>query len=237
MLALSRRFRFRIAVLFSVLSALVLLGITPANAADLSDASISGKVTAPAGVQLTSVQITVHNAADTSYAAWGQVAEDGSYTVGGLPAGSYKVEISGSNSGALSQWYSGAKTFESATPVTLASGQSLTGIDAALVKGASVSGSVTLPAGVDPSSVGVWITRTSYGPDWYSAYGQVGQDGSYTVRGLPAGSYKIQFSGGNSGVITQWHSGASSSETATPVTLTAGQDLGGINATLVMGAS
>lgn len=237
MLALSRRFRFRIAVLLSVLSALVLLGITPANAADLSDASISGKVTAPAGVNLSDVGISVRGADDFSYPAWGQVAEDGSYTVSGLPAGSYKVQFEGSAAGAISQWYPGAPTFESATPVTLASGQSLTGVDASLVKGASISGRVTVPAGIDPSSVGVWITSTSYGPDWYSAYGQVGQDGSYTVRGAPAGSYKIQFSGGNSGVITQWHSGASSSETATPVTLTAGQDLTGINATLVMGAS
>ncbi|MBT2552778.1 S-layer family protein [Arthrobacter sp. ISL-5] len=203
----------------------------------MSNASISGKVTAPAGVDLTSVGITVHTAEAYSYTGWGEVAADGSYTVSGLPAGSYKVQFGGSSSGALNQWYSGASSFDSATPVTLTAGQSLAGIDAALIKGASISGHVTVPAGIDPSSVGVWITSTAYGPDWYSGYGQVGQDGGYTVHGVPAGSYKIQFSGGNSGVITQWHSGASSSQTATPVTLTAGQDLGGINATLVMGAS
>jgi hypothetical protein len=235
MLALSRRFRFRIAVLLTVLSALVLLGITPANAADLSDASISGKVTAPAGVDVTSVSIAVHTSDAYSYTGWGQVTDDGSYTVTGLPAGSYKVQFTGNNSGGLNQWYSGATSFESATPVILTAGQSLTGIDAALVKGASISGLVTAPAGIDLNSLGVSVSST--GADMSYGYGQVGQDGSYTVRGLPAGSYKIQFSGGNSGVITQWHSGASSFETATPVTLTAGQDLAGINATLVKGAS
>ncbi|WP_230118948.1 carboxypeptidase regulatory-like domain-containing protein [Arthrobacter sp. Bi83] len=231
---MSRRFRFRIAVLLSVLSALVLLGITPANAADLSDASISGKVTAPAGVVLTSVGVSVSSTGLDWYSGYGQVAADGSYTVSGLPAGSYKVQFGG-DSGAMGQWYSGATSFQSATPVTLTAGQSLPGINATLVKGASISGRVTVPAGIDPSSVGVSVSST--GADWYSGYGQVGQDGSYTVRGIPAGSYKIQFSGNNSGVITQWHSGASSSETATPVALTAGQDLSGINATLVMGAS
>lgn len=237
MLALSRRFRFRFAVLLSVLSALVLFGLAPANAADLSDASISGKVTAPAGVNLTDVGISVRTAEDYSYSDWGQVAEDGSYTFSGLPAGSYKIQFEGSAAGAISQWYPGSATFASATPVTLAAGQSLTGVDAALVKGASINGRVTVPAGIDPSSVSVYVSSAAYGPDWYSGYGQVGQDGSYAVRGLPAGNYKIQFSGGNSGVITQWHSGASSSETATPVTLTAGQDLNGIDAALVMGGS
>jgi hypothetical protein len=236
MLVRSGRFRLRIALLLSVLSALIVTGLAPANAVDLSDASISGKVTAPAGVDLASTQVYAHTASGYSYTGYSQVSEDGTYSISGLPAGTYKVQFSGSNySGGLEQWHAGASSFETATTVTLAAGQSVTGINANLVKGASISGRITVPAGVDLNSVDVSVRST--GDEWYSAYGSVNQDGSYSVRGLPAGSYKIQFAGGNSGAITQWHSAASSFEAATPITLTAGQDLGGINASLVKGAS
>ncbi|WP_162256304.1 carboxypeptidase regulatory-like domain-containing protein [Arthrobacter sp. Soil736] len=232
---MSRRFRFRIAVLLSVLSALVLLGLTPANAADLSDASISGKVTAPAGVDLAATQVYAYAADGHSYTGYGQLNGDGSYTVTGLPAGSYKVQFTGSNSGALDQWYSGSTSFDSATPVTLSAGQSLTGVDVVLVKGASISGKVTVPAGADVTGVGVMALATE--SPWQNGYGQVNADGTYTLRGRPAGSYRVQFSGNNSGAASQWYGGAATSSAATPVTLTAGQDLANINATLVRGAS
>ena len=234
MLALSRRFRFRIAVLLSVLSALVLLGITPANAADLSDASISGKITAPAGVDLSAARVYAYTADGYSYTGTGQLNDDGSYTVTGLPAGSYKVQFTGNNSGGLDQWYSGATSFDSATPVTLTAGQSFSGVDAVLVKGASISGKVTVPAGADVTGVGVMALATE--SPWQNGYGQVSADGTYTLRGLQAGSYKVQFSGNNSGAASQWYGGATSSA-ATPVVLGAGQDLTGISPTLAKGAS
>lgn len=236
MLAKSRRFHLRIALLFSVLSALIVSGLAPATAADLSDASISGKLTAPAGVNLASTQVYAYTADGYSWAGSGQVNDDGTYSVSGLPAGAYKIQFSGSNgSGGMDHWYSGATSHETATPVTLAAGQSLTGINATLVKGASIGGLVTAPEGVDLTRV--YVSLESAGTDWYSASGSVNPDGSYALRGLPSGSYRVQFNGGGSGAVTQWHAGAASRDTATPVTVTAGQDLTGINATLVRGAS
>ncbi|MFF2316417.1 carboxypeptidase regulatory-like domain-containing protein [Arthrobacter sp. NPDC058097] len=219
----------------SVLSALVVTGLAPANAVDLSDASISGTVTAPAGVTLAATQVYVYTADANTYAGSSQVNGDGTYTVSGLPAGAYKLYFEGSESGAIAEWYSGASSFDTATPVTLGAGQNLTGITASLVKGATISGRITVPAGIDLNSLGVSVQST--GNEWYSAFASVNPDGTYSVRGLPAGSYKVQFVGGNSGAVTQWHAAATSFDTATPVTLTAGQDLAGINATLVRGAS
>lgn len=221
--------------MLSVLSALIVTGLAPANAVDLSDASISGKVAAPAGVQLAATQVNAYTADGYMHAGSGQVNEDGSYTVSGLPAGSYKVQFGGSASGAIDQWYSGAASFDTATPVTLTAGQGLTGVNASLVKGATISGRITVPAGVDLAAISVSVQGT--GNEWYSAYGSVNPDGTYAVRGLPAGTYKIQFVGGNSGAVTQWHAGAASFDAATPVTLTTGQDLTGVNADLVRGAS
>ncbi|WP_181038463.1 S-layer family protein [Arthrobacter sp. ZGTC131] len=232
---MSRRFRFRLAVLLSVLSALVLFGLAPANAADLSDASISGKVTAPAGVNLTATNVYAYTADGYSGAGHGQLNDDGSYTVTGLPAGSYKVQFTGNNSGGVDQWYAGATSFDAATPVTLTSGQGLTGIDVVLVKGASISGKVTVPAGADVTGVGVMALATE--SPWQNGYGRVNADGTYTLRGLAAGPYKVQFTGNNSGAASQWYGGGATSSAATPVVLGAGQDLTGISPTLAMGAS
>ncbi|WP_461186589.1 beta strand repeat-containing protein [Arthrobacter sp. Z4-13] len=222
--------------MFSVLSALIVSGLAPANAVDLSDASISGKLTAPAGVNLASTQVYAYTSDSYSWAGSGQVNDDGTYAVSGLPAGAYKIQFNGSNgAGTIDQWYSGATSHQTATPVTLGAGQSLTGINATLVKGASIGGKVTAPSGVDLTRV--YVSVESTGTDWYRGSGSVNPDGSYAVRGLPSGTYKVEFSDGGSGAVTQWHAGAASRDTATPVTLTAGQDVTGINATLVRGAS
>ncbi|MFE5835378.1 carboxypeptidase regulatory-like domain-containing protein, partial [Arthrobacter sp. NPDC056493] len=222
--------------MLSVLSALIVTGLAPANAVDLSEATISGKVTAPAGVDLAATTVFAYTADGQMPVASEQVREDGTYTVNALQAGAYKLEFNGyNNSGALAQWYSGATTYETATSVTVAAGQNLAGINVSLIKGATVSGRITVPAGIDVSYL--YVSVQSTGDDWYSASGSVNPDGSYSVRGLPAGTYKIQFVGGNTGAITQWHAAATSFDTATPVTLTAGQALTGINATLVRGAS
>ncbi|WP_457973931.1 beta strand repeat-containing protein [Arthrobacter sp. D1-17] len=210
--------------------------LTGMDAVLVKGASISGKVTAPAGVDLASVSISVHKAAQHSYSGYGQISPDGSYAVRGLPAGSYKLEFNTYSSGAAKQWYSGAATFETATPVTVDSGQDLAGIDDSLIKAASISGQVAAPAGVDLASVQVQLYRSDSAGN-YAGSAQVQVDGSYTLGGLSAGSYKVQFSGYNSGALEQWYPGAASSDTATVINLTAGQDLGGVDATLVKGAS
>ncbi|WP_307097445.1 carboxypeptidase regulatory-like domain-containing protein [Arthrobacter sp. V1I9] len=210
--------------------------LTGVDAVLVKGASISGKVTAPAGVDPASVSISVHKAAQYSYSGYAQINSDGSYAVRGLSAGSYKLEFNTNNSSAAKQWYSGAATFETATPVTVDSGQDLTGIDDALVKAASISGQVTAPAGVDLASVQVQLYQTD-GSSSYAGSAQVQVDGTYTVGGLSAGSYKVHFSGYNSGALEQWYPGAASSDTATVINLTAGQGRGGVDATLVKGAS
>src|SRR3712207_7987818 len=51
----------------------------------------------------------------------------------GLPAGSYKLKFAQSNNGALDQWFNNATSFGAATAVTVATSQSVTGINATLV--------------------------------------------------------------------------------------------------------
>ncbi len=104
----------------------------------------------------------------------------------GLPAGSYKLHFSGWNTGAQDQWYKNAASFDTATPVTVTAGQALTGINATLVKGATISGKITIPAGVSSSNLSVVALSADSRHD-EAGQSDVGADGSYKIMGLPAG--------------------------------------------------
>lgn len=208
------------------------------NVTLVKGASVSGKVTAPAGVDLSNMRVSAFSVdSQTAEAGNVQVDADGSYRLTGLRAGSYKLQFSGYQSGALTQWYKDAATFGTATPVALTAGQDLTGINATMVKGASISGKVTAPAGVNLSSVSVNVTPTEPIDGFMPSFVQLAADGTYRASGLPAGSYSVAFSGYNSGALPQWYKNADSQASATPVVVTAGQDFAGVDATLVKGAS
>ncbi len=169
-----------------------------------------------------------------SFTGYGYANETGDYSIQGLPSGNYKVQFSSSNSGLLDTWYKDAESFESATVLTVSAGQDVAAINAALVNGASISGKLTAPSGVDLASVYV----AAHSADRASSrYGQVDADGNYTIPGLTTGTYKIDFGSSNSGALDRWYANGTSFETATEVQVTAGQALGGIDATLVKSAS
>lgn len=82
---------------------------------------------------------------------------NGEYSITGLAAGEYIVEFSTPFDATLdyiTQYYREAETFEASTPVDVASGQRVSGIDAELSKGGEVEGRVTgAPGGTDRKSV------------------------------------------------------------------------------------
>ena len=234
MLAMTSRFRLP-AFISAVLAILMMLGTVPATAADTATASIQGTLTAPAGVNLAGVSVYAMTTAYQIPSGMSSVGADGKYEITGLPAGSYKLRFAGRNTGAQDQWYKNAASYDTATAVTVTEGQALTGISATLVKGATISGKVTFPAGISSSNLSV--SAASAASQWQTIQSEVGADGTYKIIGLPAGSYKLNFSGWDTGLQQQWYKNATSFDTATAVTVTAGQDLVGINATLVKGAT
>jgi len=234
MLAMTSRFRLP-ALISAVLAILMMLGTVPATATDMATASVQGKVTAPAGVNLAGISVSAMTTTYQMQVGQSSVGADGSYKITGLPAGSYKLNFSGGNTGAQDQWYKNAASYETATAVTVTAGQALTGINPTLVKGATISGKLTIPAGV--SSFNLSVSASSAASRRQEGQSEVGADGSYKINGLPAGSYKLNFSGWNTGLQDQWYKNAPSFDTATAVTVTTSQDLTGINVTLVKGAT
>ena len=99
-------------------------------------ALVSGRVTAPTGVDITGQRVVVAvypvAGAGAAVAAANAVSDAGTFAVGGLPAGEYRVAFVSSVAGAVSEWWQDAPRFEKARPLVLAAGEARPGIDAAL---------------------------------------------------------------------------------------------------------
>ena len=152
----------------------------------------------------------------------------------GLPTGNYRLEFNGGYSGYVSQWYNNKTSFDTADDVTVTGGSTTNGIDAVLEVGGSITGRVTNSSGAGIADIWVYATNSANG---YGYSGNTQSDGNYTVVGLPSGSYRLEFYGGDSGYITQWYNNKTSFDSADVVTVTAGSTTGGINATLVVGGT
>ena len=216
--------------------------------------SISGTVTDAGSDPLGDVAVDVVDTGGNEVGPFVETASDGTYTVAGLPAGTYHVcfapstyTIGSSDSGYLDQCYDGvawdgnSADVTGATSVVVASGATRSGIGAVLAAGGAVSGTVT-DAGHHPlDDVNVYVI----GPDGVVGESGTGTDGTYDVTGLTGGTYEVCFdssqaAGGSSttGYLDQcwndvaWDGDTSDTTGATTVTVSAGSTSGGVDATL-----
>ncbi|WP_091470796.1 carboxypeptidase regulatory-like domain-containing protein [Paenarthrobacter nitroguajacolicus] len=220
----------RYIAILALAAALLLPGIVPANAAT-GTASISGKIQAPAGTDLTKVSILPASSAGGSSVA---AKADGTFTVTGLAAGTYRIDFDGPN-----------LIRQSIESVTLQEGQALALPTVTLVKGATISGKLTGTAPDDLKALYVQAFDST-GTKSYS-YVFPNTDGTYTLTKLPAGTYKIMardvgryvYSPALSFIepkyASQWYSGAYTVSTAQGVAVSAGATKSGIDFALVLG--
>ena len=235
MLAMTSRFRLP-ALISAVLAILMMLGTVPATAADTATASVQGKCDGSRRSQPRR-HICLRPDDDVPNAGGPVRRRSGRQLQNHRPpGGSYKLNFSGGNTGAQEQWYKNAASYETATAVTVTAGQALTGINAHAGQGrhdqreTHNSGRCQF---IQP--ICVCLVGGLAAPGGPVRSGR--RTASYKINGLPAGSYKLNFSGWNTGLQDQWYKNAASYETAAAVTVTAGQDVTGINATLVKGAT
>ena len=192
-------------------------------------ASISGQVTdittgrPVAGICVIAIAGSIDNG------GFGVTDRQGRYTAGGLAAGRFAVDfvpgLCGNSGSYASQFYNDQPI--PVPDVRVATGQAVTGVDAAMHPGGTVKGRVTSRSGKPISHICVTVTSQQ---DWSGA-GQspVGllfggltlisintatsmRDGSYRVANLDPGLYNVNFSGcGNGRYAAQWfHPGGGS---------------------------
>ena len=173
-------------------------GVTTAASARLKlGGSISGTITDTAGRPLSTVCVTVYNASNKVLVILPfdfnfNLTGPGRYRIKGLSPGRYLVQFFDCMESPRygNQWYRHKGTASSATPVTVKTGTSTTGINAVMTPGGSISGVVTGPSGERVRGFCVQATDAAA-----QSFGSatVSRTGRYTIAGLATGRYSLYF--------------------------------------------
>ena len=101
-----------------------------------TDGSVSGTVTAAGGGALPGICVAAIPVGLGTTPVYSVSGSTGSYAIGDLPAGHYRVQFSSGcdAAGYRTQWWHGRPTRPTATILTVTSGAATTGIDAAMQK-------------------------------------------------------------------------------------------------------
>jgi protocatechuate 3,4-dioxygenase beta subunit len=217
--------------------------VTGKNASLLPLDSISGTVTGTAASAEALAGATV-TAFDTHGTALGEAvtSEDGAYTLTGLTPGSYTLRFTPpAGSAFVAEWWHDKAHPRTAAPVKLAADTAVTGKNAALDAGASVTGRISdssSGAGIPNAWVYAYATDGSSGLAGGSiAAASTNGNGDYTLSGLVAGTYTLQFSGGSAngsaGYLREWLGNKPGRTTAVTFSLSAGETRANTDAAIV----
>jgi hypothetical protein len=204
--------------------------------------TISGRVTrATDGQPLENVSVQVYTSSGYQY-RWLHTDQAGDYEAVGLSAGTYFARTYASNEALVNELFDNIPcdpscTPTAGTPITVAEGQTTADIDFALDTGGTISGRVTDEQSGTPVS---FFSVTAYSSTGVAvADAETASTGSYTLLGLPAGTYFVKASRGwsDSSYAAELYNGipcdpSCTVTTGTPVAVTIGNATTGIDFTL-----
>jgi hypothetical protein len=184
------------------------------------------------GEPIGMITVRVLDAAGEQVGSTATTLSDGSYTVTGVPAGSYTVEFSDQLGDYATQYWNGQDTFESANYGNVAAHEQKVNVNGFLDP-------IDKPAPTDVDLKGVVSGRgqplenvlvTAYRNGVEKGSVRTGRDGTYAFSDLTSGSYKVSYDrlSGPADTLpfaSQWYLGSRSSGAATPVAVT--QDTAG----------
>lgn len=148
--------------------------------------SLSGRVVDADGDPIAAVQVQLQSAA--FQLAYVTTDADGVYTAPDLRPGAWRVGFEPpTGSPFVAELYDDARTYETQTVVTLASGEAKTLNDAVLARGNTISGRILAPDGTPRAGIEVNASSEAGG----GRGGSTGDDGTYTITGLADGDYTV----------------------------------------------
>lgn len=218
-------------------------GLVEADAFLDPAAHVSGTVTDSAGDPLADVYVeayqVVGTGADTDYLyTYFQTTDvDGTYDLGGLRDGTYVIKFEGplgSDVPYATEYSSNKPNKFVADPITVVGGATVDGVDAQLEPDSVVSGTMTDQAG--NSLDGSVVALVDVDGQWRDvAYAEV-VDGSYTLSGLAADTYRLRFDTEIDGrYVSEYWNNAGTVTTAQDVVLGVDEEKLDIDAVMVPG--
>lgn len=204
----------------------------PAAQAAPATGDISGTVTDAGHTGLANIDVQAYQA-DTS-GGWDWItdvttATDGTFDLGGLAPGAYRVEFRDYSGTYLTQCYDNKATLDSAADVTVGAGSVTANIDATLALAGDIKGTVTDAA--DTGLAGIDVTAYDADGNYVNDV-NTASDGTYDLNGLGTGDYRLQFEDYSGTYLTQYYNGEPSLDAADAVAVTAGSTTSPIDATL-----
>jgi hypothetical protein len=203
-------------------------------------ATISGTVSEADGAHavLEGVEVCSHVQPYTFEDSCATSDGAGNYSLS-VPAGSYSVHFSDSprNRNLVDQYYGGSVTFPGTLVSVSGATESVTGIDAQLGEGSTISGSVT-DAATHASIAGIPVCAVAeYGLEGFATRcHKTDESGNYAINGLPPGEYEVEFQSGLLNYQPQYYDGTPerAGRTLVPI-LAAGETAGSIDAAMEVG--
>ncbi len=209
-------------------SALLLAGVT-AVGVDLVQAapagSISGTVTGPGGAGVPDATVFATPYDGSAGGASATTAADGSYSLTGLAAGSYRVTFVADDFGVA--YYPGSTDFFGAVAVVVTDGTDTSHIDQHYTATGGISGRISGEDGVALGGATVAVTGTG---GFGGMEVTTGADGTYAATGLADGTYWVNASA--AGHMSLYFPHASDLSGAAPVTVAGGAVTGSIDVAL-----
>jgi hypothetical protein len=210
------------------LACFLLFCVAPASALA---GTISGTITADGGGPIQGF-VSVCAEPEEGSAFCEPVSEGSSeYTIT-APAGKYRVSFNGAGNNYVSQYWRNSSSFLGATVIDLAEGDSRTGIDADMVTGAEVSGTIVETDGKPLHRVAACVREVDGNETRTCSL--TNEEGEYVIASIAPGDYLLSFEEGFSGpeyVKNFWPEKSTEGE-AEVLTFAAGDSMKA-NATLV----
>ncbi len=162
-------------------------------------AVITGHITDINGTALADIPAEVYDAGGT-FVSSAASDDNGTYAVGGLPTGTYRVFFNSFKYAA--QWYNGKPDIDSADAVFVTEGQIVNSIDAQLEPlFGSISGRVTDESNAPLVGYRVEVRTLDNFP---VSEAQTDNDGNYQIDWLLPGEYKVFFEGRPGLYLDEW---------------------------------
>jgi hypothetical protein len=201
------------------------------DAAMVAGGDIKGKVTSVSTkAPLEKIEVCAEGGGGGLFGACASTNAAGEYTIVGLATGRYTIEFFSQSRLYLTQYYKDESALSQADSVSVTEEATTSGIDAAMVLGGKIAGTVT-GASTKAALAGVDVCAHPIGGEGMSC-GSTSSAGEYVIVGLATGEYAVEFSL-EGAYVTQYYEGKAAASEATPVPVASESTTPGVDAAMV----